>query len=111
MSNHIFTKYVHVIKDVFYVAKDGNKAGCVLLAVCGVLIICIRHLKYNACTSVMSTELKKKFPTRFWDIEIQRQKKCITKKLKSARPELFGPKSNDLQCFLVWPKYHMKYIT
>ncbi len=62
MSNHIFTKYVHVIKDVFYVSKDGNKAGCVLLAVCGVLIICIKHLKHNACTSVISTELKKKIP-------------------------------------------------
>ncbi len=60
MSKHIFTKYVYVIKDVFYVSKDGNKAGCVLLAICGVLIICIKHLKHNACTSVMFIELRKK---------------------------------------------------
>ncbi len=44
MSNHIFTKYVHVIKYVFYVSKDGNKSGCVLLAVYGVLnILNITH--------------------------------------------------------------------
>lgn len=48
MSNHIFTKYVHVIKDVFHVSRDANKAGCVLLlAVCGVLIICINILNID----------------------------------------------------------------
>ncbi len=67
-------------KNVFYVSKDGNKAGCVLLAVCGVLIICIKHLKHNACASVMSTELKKTIPDPILGYRNPEKKKFLKKK-------------------------------